>query len=65
MEQVSVPLPSEVKVGLMELSQRMGCTPAQVMLFSTVRYIEVQNVPQCRSPLTLLLKGGDLIGQVG
>lgn len=58
LETYNIPIPQEVKEGLLALSSRMGIRLEAVVLFSVVRYLEVQRGESVPSPLALLLKGG-------
>lgn len=58
LETYSIPIPREIKEGLMALSSRMGIRLEAVVLFSAVRYLEVQRGESVPNPLALLLKGG-------
>lgn len=58
MERFDILIPVEVRKGLDALSQRMGIAAETVVLFSLVRYIEVQHGRTSLSPMALLLKGG-------
>lgn len=62
LETYNIPIPQEVKEGLLALSSRMGIRLEAVVLFSVVRYLEVQQGELAPNPLALLLKGGISIG---
>lgn len=58
MEQFEIRMPAEIRERLDVLSQRMGIRAEAVVLFSLVRYIEVQKGESPPNPIALLLKGG-------
>jgi hypothetical protein len=58
LERFDILIPAEICGRLDALSQRMGIRREAVVLFSLVRYIEVQNGDDVPNPLALLLKGG-------
>lgn len=58
MVEYSIPIPEEVKAKLDHLSKYMGIRMEAVVLFSIIRYLEVQRGDPVPNVLALLLREG-------